>query len=224
MPAALDLTGRRVGRLVVLRLDGMINYDLVQRAWRCRCDCGTEITVPRSLLTAKSYRIDAYPACRARRCVICSGPVITTNSRAITCSPACREDNRSIKMRASAAQWRSNNPDAAREQQKRYRERRSADRGRYDRWIEWKRDYWRRNRETILALRRALRDAMSPDEREQHRQRLREYHRVYMQHHLAVIRSDPERRRALLDLTVDWRRRRALAAITAIGAELESKL
>jgi hypothetical protein len=36
--AAIDLTGRRFGRLVVLGRDGAIRGG--HAAWRCRCDCG----------------------------------------------------------------------------------------------------------------------------------------------------------------------------------------
>lgn len=36
-PHVKDLTGRRVGRLVVLSFLGLVKG---KSAWRCRCDCG----------------------------------------------------------------------------------------------------------------------------------------------------------------------------------------
>lgn len=39
MPRLIDLTGRKYGRLLVLRRDGVMNG---RPAWACLCDCGTE--------------------------------------------------------------------------------------------------------------------------------------------------------------------------------------
>lgn len=58
MTAPTDLTGRRFGRLTVLELDPVPyispNSHKRFRRWRCRCDCGTELTVLQSLLTRKN--------------------------------------------------------------------------------------------------------------------------------------------------------------------------
>lgn len=50
MKKLIDLTGRRFGRLVVLRREGTRYYVGEKRywavpTWRCRCDCGKECTV-----------------------------------------------------------------------------------------------------------------------------------------------------------------------------------
>lgn len=48
MGALIDLTGRRFGRLLVLRREGSRRYDdgfKVVPLWRCRCDCGQEVLV-----------------------------------------------------------------------------------------------------------------------------------------------------------------------------------
>lgn len=48
MSALIDLTGRRFGRLLVLRREGSRRYDdgfKVVPLWRCRCDCGMEVLV-----------------------------------------------------------------------------------------------------------------------------------------------------------------------------------
>lgn len=45
MSALIDLTGRRFGRLLVVRREGSRRYDdgfKVVPLWRCRCDCGAE--------------------------------------------------------------------------------------------------------------------------------------------------------------------------------------
>lgn len=43
MGMLVDLTGKRFGRLVVLRLDEMRgNKHRTNAVWRCRCDCGNE--------------------------------------------------------------------------------------------------------------------------------------------------------------------------------------
>lgn len=42
MPPFIDLTGKRFGRLTVLRRTGTTTYG--QPQWLCRCDCGAEVT------------------------------------------------------------------------------------------------------------------------------------------------------------------------------------
>lgn len=42
MGKALDLTGEKYGRLIVIQKDGNIGK---KTAWRCLCDCGNEVTV-----------------------------------------------------------------------------------------------------------------------------------------------------------------------------------
>src|SRR5580704_17633062 len=41
MPAAIDITGRRYGRLVVVELRAKATPTCRHRKWLCRCDCGT---------------------------------------------------------------------------------------------------------------------------------------------------------------------------------------
>lgn len=42
-PRAIDMTGQRFGRVVVLERSGTYRYPDYgcQAVWRCRCDCGT---------------------------------------------------------------------------------------------------------------------------------------------------------------------------------------
>ena len=57
MAASKDLTGQRFGRLTVLGLDPEPYRSpggKPTRRWRCRCDCGKEITVLQNALTGKN--------------------------------------------------------------------------------------------------------------------------------------------------------------------------
>jgi hypothetical protein len=50
MPAPIDITGRRYGRLVVVGLYATATPTCRQRKWLCRCDCGTNAIVSISSL------------------------------------------------------------------------------------------------------------------------------------------------------------------------------
>lgn len=50
---AIDMTGRRYGRLVVKRRDGQRNNQL---CWHCTCDCGKSTSVPGSRLRSGNTR------------------------------------------------------------------------------------------------------------------------------------------------------------------------
>jgi len=54
MPKPIDLTGRRFGRLTVLRKEGP--GACWQQQWRCLCDCGREVVVFRSNLASGHTR------------------------------------------------------------------------------------------------------------------------------------------------------------------------
>ena len=59
MSALIDLTGRRFGRLLVLRREGTYYYDdgfVAVPLWRCRCDCGRETVVQGSCLRRGTTR------------------------------------------------------------------------------------------------------------------------------------------------------------------------
>ena len=94
MAAPLDLTGRRFGRLLVIRPNGRVKWGKWQSAWLCRCDCGAEITVPLNRLPHRDtipqgHRVTACPDCRAKPCLVCGAPVPLA-SPSTTCSAACR--------------------------------------------------------------------------------------------------------------------------------------
>jgi hypothetical protein len=50
MPAAINIIGRRYGRLVVVELHAAVTPTCRQRKWVCRCDCGTHKIVAVSSL------------------------------------------------------------------------------------------------------------------------------------------------------------------------------
>lgn len=54
MPAAIDLTGWRSGRLMVLQPTGSDRHG--KRAWLCHCDCGGESIVSASPLKSRKTR------------------------------------------------------------------------------------------------------------------------------------------------------------------------
>ena len=56
MPAKIDLTGQRFGRLAVIREGGRSPSGKVQ--WKCRCDCGVTLTV-----TANALRVGETRSC-----------------------------------------------------------------------------------------------------------------------------------------------------------------
>jgi hypothetical protein len=55
MPALIDITGRRFGRLVVLNRHAINSADRKPR-WRCQCDCGAEVIVRRTSLKSGNTR------------------------------------------------------------------------------------------------------------------------------------------------------------------------
>jgi len=50
MSNIIDITGRRFGRLYILGQNGRDNQNVI--LWKCRCDCGNEITTRGSALRA----------------------------------------------------------------------------------------------------------------------------------------------------------------------------
>lgn len=42
---ALDLTGKRFGRLVAVSVVNVLNSDRTRRCWECRCDCGNTVVL-----------------------------------------------------------------------------------------------------------------------------------------------------------------------------------
>lgn len=106
MPAAMDLTGRRVGRLTVIKIAAPQGRARA-RAWTCRCDCGAIRVVHSRRLLSKSnptsscgcyHRDRAAERARTlsrhhfravRRCAVCAIQFLAKNRRNIYCSGYC---------------------------------------------------------------------------------------------------------------------------------------
>lgn len=219
MPAPLDLTNKRFGRLTVMGQAGRLKFGVDMPAWRCRCDCGTEVTVPRLRLTRGA--VNACQACRlGRPCVICGANFIPASSRAITCSATCRALRRNSTL-ASARKARDEaDPDAVAARHRRHRARIKADPIRLRQAREKKAAWYAANRERINAHRRAARATEGEDDRSQRLAATRRYIRLW----LVTIRADPDRYADYLSKSADARRRMRLAALARLGAKMVDKL
>ena len=92
MPAPLDLTGRRFGRLRVLAANGRVKFGREQTAWLVVCNCGRQETLAQSLLTQRGWRECSW--CQRPECVICGNKVPSDRPRSNTCSDACASKQR----------------------------------------------------------------------------------------------------------------------------------
>ncbi|MBA4204581.1 MAG: hypothetical protein C0457_06295 [Polymorphum sp.] len=211
-----DLTGERFGKLLILSYAGQSTSAQPKTLWRCKCDCGAEVTVLRSALTSRDPKrqIRACPACRlSRECVVCGTVFIPAASKVITCSPTCRQQRREEMLRASAAEWQRQNPDKVRKHQQTYRARRKADPQREKANLEYKRAWTKAHREQIRLKSRA--DILDPEKREKNRAYFRDYQRK--------LRQDPEKREIFNKATQEWRRKKALGELMQIGQKIKEK-
>lgn len=128
MPAPLDLTGRRFGRLVVLTRGERVKWGRWQSSWLCRCDCGAQLAVPQNRLPHRatipaSHRIEACDDCRAHPCAVCGTPIPPPSTSA-TCSAECAAERR----RGYDREWKRAHPpsgDAIRARTARARQKRA---------------------------------------------------------------------------------------------------
>ena len=122
MPLPLDLTGRRFGRLVVLRREGYVQFGRRVAAWLCRCDCGREEAIPQLRLPYAEYiararhSVEACSHCRlSSTCVVCGSPFVAPGgggSTRATCErPECRDAHRKAKGRAAWRRRQERDPD-----------------------------------------------------------------------------------------------------------------
>lgn len=226
MPGPLDLTGRRFGKLVVIEQAGSIRYGLPMSAWRCRCDCGVIVTVPRARLPyragiAPSQIVDACDACRlGRQCVVCGGSFVPASSRAITCSDVCRDARRHQTLEATRKRRALENPEAVRAAHARHRKRIAASPERYQAKLDKQKAWHDANKSEVNARRRAAREREAPEQRAR---RLAEF-RNYMRAWQAELRADPDRHAQYLAMQAESRRKERLAALVRLGANLGDKL
>lgn len=225
MPAALDLTGRRFGRLRVLNADGRVKYGRDQAAWRVSCNCGHQETLAQDQITKKGWR--ECSLCRRPACVICGAKIPTIRPRSATCSSTCQTVKQRSDWRA-AYHHRSADPRFNQQRHQRLIDRMNSDTELADRirairrtaGARWRSDPANReairqyhaaryaaNREQILAARRTRLDSMTADQLQHWKSRMRAYHRTYARRYREEMRSDPHRHRAFLDRMREYRRR-----------------
>lgn len=247
MPPALDLTGRRFGRLQVIKSAGWIQFGRQQRAWKCVCDCGRLEIFPTDKLTKRGYIECA--ACRQPCCVVCGAKVPPERGRKNTCSDQCQQAKTratqlehyyrrvlldpEINRRRHAQQAAKLAQDPARQAAHAQRERARSK----ARWEEAKRDpaLQQANRERRAAWyaahaadvqekRKARIQNMGPEEFERWAERSRAYQRAYAKRWRAELRDNPAAHQKFLDAQRtymrEWKRRRALARLAATGEEI----
>lgn len=224
MPAALDLTGQRFGRLFVVRENGRVKFGKEQPGWLVECNCGRRETLAQALLTQRGWRECSY--CQRPECIVCGEKVPSTRPRSVTCSDTCHkakrhgQDIERYHRRAADPQFNqqryqrlvermADDPDLA----ERVRQIRRGANARWRMKPENRtaiRHYqalrYAMNRAEILARRRARLDLMTPEQMEHWRERIRAYDRAYRARWRDHLRSDPERHRAYLDTMREYRR------------------
>ena len=99
MPKPIDLTGRRFGKLVVLRAgepQASTSGKTAYKTWECHCDCGRKETLPQKRLPycpSNAKRKDSATACNQcriqRTCSVCSKEFESTQYKKC-CSDACQ--------------------------------------------------------------------------------------------------------------------------------------
>ena len=198
MAAPLDLTGRRFGRLLVIRPNGRVKWGKWQSAWLCRCDCGAEITVPLNRLPHRAsipegHRVTACPDCRAKPCLVCGAPVPLA-SPSTTCSAACRlalkraRDRMHYHRRAADPEYRAERNDQRKQKRRALSpgERLAASRKQHRRKVEaLGRDTLRERGRKLHAKQmkdpayREKKRARASKWRQEHREKVRQYSRNY---------------------------------------------
>lgn len=104
MARPLDLIGRKFGKLTVLESTGHGTYGGKRGLlWRCRCDCGEEITLPiarlptterkvRNAERAKTLLYTSCESCRQKTCRICGDKFNFSHLSDICPKESCRDE------------------------------------------------------------------------------------------------------------------------------------
>lgn len=230
MPAPLDLTGRRFGRLQVLERAGSIKCGRVQSAWRCLCECGREEILPLDKLVKRGHAECAV--CRQGSCVVCSKPVPLERGHRNTCSDACaalktratqldhyyrrveRDPEHNRKAHARAKARMAADPARAEAHAARQRERDAA------RWAALKADqarleakrarvnaWYAANAERIQSQRAARVASLDADAFERWAERVRAYQRAYRARWREDLRSRPQDHQQHLEAQREYKAR-----------------
>jgi hypothetical protein len=215
-----------------------MKFGHVQTAWLCRCDCGTEITVPQNRLPHRTsissrHAVTTCPECRRPRCVICATIIRHGSLTRETCSEACATVRRKQIQNASYHRRVARDPDLNKRRSARVKERAKADpvfavrlaaqaKAAHERKkaklktdpayrkavLVRQRAYYVEHATEIQAKRRARLDAMTPEQRERWLERMRGYGRAYRRRWRTELKADPARHREYIDWMREYRRQR----------------
>lgn len=210
MPAPLDLTGRRFGKLVAVKR--VERSDRRGTWWLCRCDCGGEQVAPTNRLNISDEdprALRACEACRSSRCAVCGAMFLKAGS-GVTCgADACRREvARASSQRGTALEEERSPGIIAARQRARIAKLRSDPIA------------WAAHLEADKVRARRARREMTPDERDARRARSRERYRAnrdemrdYFRRWIDAMSPEQRARWDLMaaEATRRYRSRRALA-------------
>lgn len=242
MPAPLELTGRRFGRLLVQgRDDDVISSTGKSRraAWQCLCDCGNTEVLTQDKLLARGYVECAQ--CRQHNCVVCGAKVPLDRGHKNTCCDAHEAEKiRAVQMehyyrtmtadpehnqKARAAQRARAEKDPAyaqlraaqlAEQERRRWERKKADPAALASESQRRRAWYAANADRVQAKRRERVEAMSPEEYERWAEIQRAGARRYYERNRDDLAWLARRREYMRE----YLRQQALRGLVAAGDEL----
>ena len=218
MPFALDLTDRRFGRLVALARE----VGSRPTRWLCRCDCGTDTTVPLGRLSSAAdddpRAVRACETCRSRRCVVCGDLYLKPGSAATCGLETCRVVNRNAVNRLAEDRAEARDPGCKSRRNRDYVARARADPLRRAVMLD---------RDRALAC--ASRARRTPEQAAARRETAkalydRDRERIRAAYDAWVDGMPPDRRMRwslmIKKAGQDYRRRRALGRMTADAAAL----
>lgn len=208
-------SGSRFGCLTIIRDARKMEYGgrLVTAYW-CRCDCGHEELLPRTLLLQRQRKGLGCKVCIRGRCVICGTPV-PEGRKHNTCSDECnteksrRTQNKCYALRARSpefcervkrnrkrreAELQATSPEVLEERKKRARASHKKSHARPEARLREKERQARRyreNREAIQASRRAFLASLTPEELAERRESWQKSWRESARRKREAIYSNP---------------------------------
>jgi hypothetical protein len=246
MALHVDLTGRKYGRLTVVKSGGKQIYaGKPCYMWWTLCDCGREELVPQSQL---SRRKAGCAVCRRGPCVVCGGEIVRETTKN-TCCDQCEQEKRrniylksyykkvaddpeyNIRRHLQTKERIAQDPEFA----ARYRElgreanrRKRANPEYREKVLEYSRQYYAENSEAIQHKRKMFFAQLPPEEQERIRERDRAYSRKWRRKFQQWLSENPSEYENYRQRYREWvseaKRRQVLAEIAEIAEKLEEKL
>ena len=240
MPARLELTGKIFGQLTVIGPAG-------NRMWRCQCSCGRVEIIYQYWLTTSSVsrQFRSCHVCRRGPCVICGGPIEWDKNKSNVCSDICMSEKRKSAHRRGYYKKIQDDPEHNIKRYAKIKERMQEDPAFRARHLA----YWRnnsqaemarikadpelhkqyldeaarqyaKNRDRILAQRKARNSALSDAEREALAEKNRKTGREWRRKWRAELEQNPEKKQAYMLYLIELRRQRALKKLFGISNNL----